>query len=430
MLDVTSKEPIYCTLEPNERNGDGMSVWFAADKTERDFENRGCFQLIRQSVEDSTSRKKSRVTPKWSKAYKGFRGRLIESKQVDFGQVQEWLHLCETSHGSTCSRNGLVSSAACKIRLIDVTNRQIVDGATNNRYLALSYVWGPWRQFCLSKENHGDLRAPHGLKDDKMPTTIKDAFDVVTRLGERYLRVDRLCILVDGDQDKLEQMSNMDLIYSAAVLTIVNASARCANASIPGVRQNTRQIHQHSEVIRGVRFITTQPDLVSAVHKLNWSTRAWTFQEGFLSARCLVFTPYQVYFRCKSEVWCEDSCWIGSRLLEPKPPIGNALCHLRDYSIGVIRCGFCQYTDAVQAFSMRQLTVETDALWAFTGVTKAFKPQLQEEFVWVCPLDISMPHCCGALSPFCRSAERLTFSNCRPSYDTTSLPELVMGFLG
>jgi len=235
MLDVTSKEPIYCNLEPNERNGDGMRVCFAADKTERDFENRGCFQLIRPCVEDSTSRKKPRVTPKWSKAYKGFRGRLIESKQVDFGQVREWLHLCETSHGSTCSRNGLVSSAACKIRLIDVTNRQIVDGTTNNRYLALSYVWGPWRQFCLSKENHGDLRAPHGLKDDKMPTTIKDAFDVVTRLGERYLWVDRLCILVDDGQDKLEQMSNMDLIYSAAVLTIVNASACCDNASIPGL---------------------------------------------------------------------------------------------------------------------------------------------------------------------------------------------------
>ena len=61
------------------------------------------------------------------------------------------------------------------------------------------------------------------MKDDKMPTTIKDAFDVVTRLGERYLWVDRLCILVDDEQDKLEQMSNMDLIYSAAVLAIVNA---------------------------------------------------------------------------------------------------------------------------------------------------------------------------------------------------------------
>lgn len=258
MIDVESREPIYCTLEPNERNCDGMKICFAAGKLERAFENRGCSRHIRPCVEDSTSRKKPCVTPKWSKVYDGFRGRLIESQQVDFDLVRKWLYLCETSHASTCSRNGLISSTACKIRLIGVMNRQIVDGTTNNRYLALSYVWGPSQQFCLSKKNHGDLRASHGLKDDEIPTTIKDAFDVVARLGERYLGVDRLCILIDDEQDKLEQMSNMDRIYSVAVLTIVNASACCSNASIPGVRPDTRQLHQHSEVIRGVRFITTQ----------------------------------------------------------------------------------------------------------------------------------------------------------------------------
>lgn len=110
-----------------------------------------------------------------------------------------------------------------------------------------------------------------------MPKTIKDAFDVVTRIGERYLWVDRLCILMADERDKLEQMSNMGQIYSAANLTIVTANACCSNASIPGVLPDTRQSLPHSEVIRGVRYVTTQPDIVSAVLALNWSTRGWTY---------------------------------------------------------------------------------------------------------------------------------------------------------
>ncbi|KUJ06982.1 HET-domain-containing protein [Mollisia scopiformis] len=310
--------------------------------------------------------------------------------KVDFGLLRNWLHLCETEHGDRCSQSSLVSETGRKIRLIDVLNRQLVDSTTNERYLTLSYVWGSWEQFTLTSRNIGDLRASHSLKGEDMIRTIQDAFDAVARMGERYLWVDRLCILMDDEQDKLEQMSNMDQIYNAAVLTIVTSSACCqcgSNACIPGVQPDTRQLLQHSEVIRGKRFVTTQSDLVSAIRMLNWSSRGWTFQEGFLSSRCLVFTPYQTYFQCKSEEWCEDSCWVGAKPLEPKAPVGNALCHIRDYPDTFIRCDFNQYVDAVEAYSTRNLTLETDALWAFTGITKAFQLQFQNGFAWGLPIE-------------------------------------------
>jgi hypothetical protein len=217
--------------------------------------------------------------------YDGLHGRLIESSQVDFELVKKWFQLCETSHGNECGQPGLTPREVRQIRLVDVRNGQIIDSTTNERFVALSYIWGPWQQFCLKKDNHKHLKRAHGLKYDKMPTTIKDAFDVVDRLGERYIWIDRLCVLLDDEKDKMEQ------IYSAAILTIITANACCSNANIPGVQSDTRRITQHSGVIRGAHYVTTQPDLFSVMRGLNWSTRGWTFQEGFLSSRCLVFTP-------------------------------------------------------------------------------------------------------------------------------------------
>ena len=152
-------------------------------------------------------------------------------------------------------------------------DRKLVDGTTNERYIALSFVWGVSNRFCLSRKNQEDLRYANGLKDDDLPNTIRDAFEVVAGLGERFLWVDRLCILIDDELDKMDQMSKMDQIYSAAILTLVSVSGCCVNDNIAGVKPNTHQLVQHSEIIRGVEYITTQPDPVSVLEAFSWSTR-------------------------------------------------------------------------------------------------------------------------------------------------------------
>ncbi|KAI9769480.1 MAG: hypothetical protein M1840_003957 [Geoglossum simile] len=375
---VTSSEnPLSCILGPSKDFVTIEIQFSAVSASERT--DRSTAPVIRQCGEDS----RTLGNPK-------LRGRLIQPHQADFGLIREWLQSCETSHGGICGRYRLecISQPARTIRLVDVLNRQIVDSTVNERYLALSYVWGEGNQMCLSRQNHGYLQERHGLKDANMPKTIKDEIDVVTRVGERYLWVDRLCILMDDEQDKLEQMSHMDQIFSAATLTIVAPSARCSNSLLPGVGPDSRPSLKHSEVIRGVRYVITQPDPALAVLGLNWRTRGWTYQEAFLSSRCLIFTPYQVYFQCRSEAWCEDS-WGGGEGQVLKPSTGNPLCHLRDYSSinRIYRCSFYQYADAAEGFSSGSLTVDTDALWAFTGILKAFQPRFQDGFVWGLPLE-------------------------------------------
>jgi hypothetical protein len=70
-----------------------------------------------------------------------------------------------------------------------------------------------------------------------------------------------------------------------------------------------------------------------------------------------------------------------------RPKVGNALCQIRDYAVWFIQCPFHQCVDAVEAFVKRKLTVQADALWAFSGVTKAFEPQFPGGFIWGMPID-------------------------------------------
>lgn len=390
ILDVSSEQ---CTLV-NSRSGDEIKVYFTTGGS-WDIENRSVIHVIRQCIGDwmiedwmnKGLRIKSLSAPTGWKKARRIGGRRIEPRQVDFGLIRNWLHVCETSHGDKCNRSGLISKTAGKIRLIDVLSHQIINGITNGRYLALSYVWGLGQQFCLHSQNEGNLRMLHGLKIDSMPRMVRDAINLVAKIGERYLWIDRLCILMDGERDKLEQMSNMDQIYNSATLTIINGDACCSNAPIAGVEPETRRSIQHSEVIRGVCCITTQSELIPEILLTNWSTRGWTYQEGFLSSRCLVFTDYQAYFQYKSDVWCEDSWSTGSRDMDRKSTIGNALCHLPDRDINVSRCSFYQCIDAIEAFSRRRLSVETDTLWAFTGITDTFQPQFPAGFTWGLPAE-------------------------------------------
>ncbi|KAK0707934.1 hypothetical protein B0H67DRAFT_457107, partial [Lasiosphaeris hirsuta] len=50
--------------------------------------------------------------------------------------------------------------------------------------------------------------------------TIADAMQVVKKLGQRYLRVDAICIQQDDEADKALQIQRMDSVYFNAVATI------------------------------------------------------------------------------------------------------------------------------------------------------------------------------------------------------------------
>ncbi|RFU27685.1 hypothetical protein B7463_g8677, partial [Scytalidium lignicola] len=145
-------------------------------------------------------------------------------------------------------------------------------------------------------------------------TVLHDAIDFVRELGEQFLWVDALCIVQDNDDQKYFQIHQMDLVYGAAVLTIICAPPAPPPVipdGLPDYRPGSRISSQVTENIQDLTLITTFVGLDSLVMYSRWDQRAWTFQEHRLSKRKLFFTELQLYFQCSCAVFCGNAVGEG-----------------------------------------------------------------------------------------------------------------------
>lgn len=154
------------------------------------------------------------------------------------------------------------------------------------------------------KDGHENTPLPK-----RLPRTIEDAIYLTEKLGYCYIWVDALCIVQDDPaEEKNKSLKRMDAIYNCSALTIVAASGRHADVGIPGIGlQRTKA--PHVESIDRMSISTMSPsytDLENS-HSLTWNTRGWTFQEKILAKRLLLFTDYQVYFKCAESIWIEEA---------------------------------------------------------------------------------------------------------------------------
>ncbi|OCK95276.1 HET-domain-containing protein, partial [Cenococcum geophilum 1.58] len=220
------------------------------------------------------------------------RCRPVNLAQVDFNLVRDWINTCQKGH-KKC-RRFMTSSRLMSMfgfSLIDVQREALVDAPRGAKYLALSYVWGSARQL--------------KLKNEEIPKTIRDAIYVCKALHERYLWVDALCIIQDDEADKKAQISNMDLVYRNAYITIVGAVGD-ATTGLPGTRTNYPRREAVKASIQGLMLSSAPSELPEVLSRSLWATRGWTLQEQLMSRRLLVFTDRIVYFNCQETTFRED----------------------------------------------------------------------------------------------------------------------------
>lgn len=274
------------------------------------------------------------------------------------------------------------------IRAVDVLDGKLVSLGAGEDYVALSYVWGGAEQLLLTSENETQLRSPGGMArfQSKLPRTIAEAMGLCRNLELRYLWVDALCIRQDNEEDKLEQIRQMDAVYGNAFLTVVQASAdpnTDANSPLAGLSPGSRRVQQEEAVIQGNRVILTlRPPFSTAIEQSKWYTRGWTLQEFYISQRSLIFTDKQVFLVSdKGYFFCEDTVFehgkenvvaycksfnqdlafdwdfnpLGKSIL---PTAAERFCYL-----------LCEYTG-------RQLSDPGDALAAFSAVLAVFAEKL------------------------------------------------------
>jgi hypothetical protein len=159
-------------------------------------------------------------------------------------------------------------------RVIDVAKRCLTENS-GGRFVALSYVWGAdvSQSLAACEHNIEKLWVAGSLSADRLPRTIEDAMRVCEQLQERYLWVDRLCIIQDDTEDKARQIRAMGEIYSAARFVIVAAYGDGMDFGIPGVSR-ARQVTQITSNLPGMT--ATNHVIDKAMDPMAvWPTRAW-----------------------------------------------------------------------------------------------------------------------------------------------------------
>jgi hypothetical protein len=271
------------------------------------------------------------------------------------------------------------------IILIDVVDERLVEAESDWRYVALSYVWGAVDMVAATLENFVSLKERGSLGSGiHFPKLIQDAIELVRRLGERYLWLDRLCIVQDAE-GKHRELAQMDIIYSHALLTIAAVDSKDANTPLPGIRPSSRLPVRTFEYVQNSLLVSEPPPLHRFLKSCIYETRGWTFQERVFSRRILFISDQQLYFQCQKSIRSEShphekAPWSVREQVNKIRLRGSWKLDFLNYDAtrGNIPKqywleGLPIYQDLVETYSCRKLTFTRDIVSAFAGFNAVFE---------------------------------------------------------
>ena len=318
--------------------------------------------------------------PAQCSAYDGpvrFRGGTadIDPQWIDIDTLKTWISTCDVKHGLDCRDTILFESGGPRW-LIDVVKGCLVPAESDDRYAALSYVWGQVETVRTTKDilvyllEEGSIFAHINL----LPRTIRDTMRLVKLLDIRYLWVDCLCIVQDDAELKHAQIQEMGSVYARAYVTIIAANGWDANHGLRGIRDVTEPRHL-SRYVEDNFYESLQP------HSSIWYTRGWTFQE-------MVFARRKIMFHYQVAVWeCQCATWHEATKTNMIPSITNDTGSV----FGINRWGWRklfswwpdvqQYIEMVREYNNRELTFPADGLHAIAGLMTVWNRSFHGGFI-------------------------------------------------
>jgi hypothetical protein len=162
---------------------------------------------------------------------------LIRS-ELDFSWAKACLQACDDHHGYQCSPSANLEENSI-IYFIDVEEHCLVK-ARSKSYVALSYIWGDVSggiehpKCCINSLPLMLQKGYFSTNSERSPLSIRNAITFCKKMGQRYLWIDRYCIVQDLLEQKQEQLKVMGLIYHNAYFTIIAAEGD-AMTGLPGI---------------------------------------------------------------------------------------------------------------------------------------------------------------------------------------------------
>ncbi|KAK0671525.1 heterokaryon incompatibility protein-domain-containing protein [Cercophora samala] len=332
--------------------------------------------------------------------------KTIDPDRIDISSLKRWPEYCEKHHDNCRSDPTGTESPLTDIILIDVEEHRLVQFPTAPKYTTLSYVWGVLPDILETRiSNFASLQLPNALAAPeilpRLPQTIRDAINVTRDMGERYLWVDRLCIIQDDEANKAQQIASMASIYARGQFTIIAADGADANAGLHGVSSSRPfpplPVLELSPDCR----LRPGPETEEARYFTAWHNRAWTLQERLLSRRSLIFFRGSVIWQCKCSLWAEgvagepdgiarDETWYA----EKKRPAHLAFDRHFILELKTPKHPDFRYFEGlVRQYQRRKMTYQADGLRAFSGILDVLSRTYREGFLYGMPknfFDVAM----------------------------------------
>lgn len=316
-------------------------------------------------------------------------GQILDTQWIDSRLPALWKSTCTCLHGKSCEITPSSSLSAVRpVWLVDVKEKCLIPTPETCTYVALSYVWGSQQTLEATCSNVDRLQRKGSLSGGStpsIPATIRDAMGVVELLEERYLWVDRLCIVQDDPSQKHTEMAKMSAIYYNASVTILAVQGENADSGLKGfrgvskprdLRQSIHSLEDGAMVTQHALSLTQESGSSSSV----WERRGWTFQEDLFSRRRLIFNGDLIRWECASAVMYEhiESWSIPAR----RQPAVFHYQSMFERSLPDLR----RLKRIVGNYNKREFTYPEDALKAFAGLAFSLSPAFGGCFVSGLPM--------------------------------------------
>lgn len=258
----------------------------------------------------------------------------------------------------------------------------------NIQYITLSHCWGTDELLTLRASTVDRLLS--GIQVSELPLTFRDAIDIARKVVKKFLWIDSLCILQDSEDDWQAESSKMADIYSGSTCNVAASAAANASAGIfferddslvrPCIVDSTGLSWKNNTAIH---FCDTQ--MFNQDFKTGpLRSRGWVMQEVLLAPRVLYLHQRQIWWECLGLLACE----MYPRGLPGSITIGNAHKGLSRIKSLKFATGWKSedsreglWEKIIEDYSACQLARPEDKLIALSGIAKAMRAILKDEYI-------------------------------------------------
>ena len=305
-------------------------------------------------------------------------------------QAKKWLHICRTTHVGQCD-NLKYSSETPRLLIEILSDRQIqLCKRPEAEYVALSYCWGDSEKYTppqkkeidrgmTNKRNEGDRHQPFSIAT--LPSTVRDALQIIRAMDIRYAWIDTLCI----NQDTKEGVLEMHKVYSNALFTLSSCATTTGTARFLDQRE-AWSLRTEPCRLGGLWLTTSDMSLNELRLRSPLAARAWTLQEERLSPRILYVTSNRMYWSCAvaSEMEMKPSYdQKPAKLARPVYAASDRNLQMPQAQRFLLACAgrnapdnseylHGYWTDIVKSYAMRDMGNPKDRLTALSGVAAKY----------------------------------------------------------